>query len=183
MKRKKIIKSIGMSLGAMAVLAIAIFLIWWYGGFLPGWIRWKEETFSFGETIVTLKNRRLTVRDGEGALLWKTESDWFVQDLVVMDIDRDGEDEMILLVWKHGSYGDHMPFWVEKNDKALKQHIFIYHQEPKREAKLRPLWMSSQILYEITEISPETDSFLSVTDRTGNTRVWAWEGFGLKLVR
>lgn len=169
---------------AVAILAIATVLLWWHGVFLPGWIQWKSETSEFGETFVTLKGRRLTVTDGEGGeVLWQTQADWFVQDMVIKDIDRDGKEEMILLVWKHGSYGEHLPFWEKKNDVALRQHIFIYHQDAGKASKLRALWMSSQILYEITSISSGKDSFLNVTDRTGNTRVWTWRDFGLKLVR
>ena len=135
--------------------------------------------------IVTLKNRRLSVRDGATGekVFWKTQADWFVQDIVIKDIDRDGEEEMILLVWKHGNYGNHMPFWVKKNDKALKQHIFIYKYDEKREKRVRAIWMSSQLEYEITGISSGEESFLDVTDRSGNTRVWMWREFGLKLVR
>lgn len=103
--------------------------------------------------------------------------------MLVKDIDRDGADELILLVWKHGSYGDRMPFWEEKNDKELHQHIFIYKYDPKKENKVRPLWMSSQILYEIESISSGKDSFLDVTDHEGTTRTWIWQDFGLKLVR
>ncbi|MBP5752886.1 MAG: hypothetical protein J6W60_08525, partial [Treponema sp.] len=120
---------------------------------------------------------------GANAVLWETQADWFVQDMLVKDIDRDGADELILLVWKHGSYGDRMPFWEEKNDKELHQHIFIYKYDPKKENKVRPLWMSSQILYEIESISSGKDSFLDVTDHEGTTRTWIWQDFGLKLVR
>lgn len=166
-------------------MVIAIGALWWYGFFLPGWIQWKTYESEFGDTYVTLKDRRIEVRNGgkDGEVVWQTKSDWFVQDIVIKDIDRDGREEMILLVWKHGSYGDHMPFWVKKNDKALKQHIFIYKNDVKREFKIRAIWMSSQIEYEISSISSGTDSFLNVTHRTGVTRVWSWRDFGLKLIR
>lgn len=185
MNKKKKIKIILISLGAVAMIAIASYLLWWYGFFLPSWIHWNQYEADFGETQVTLKGRSLTVRDPQqnGKVVWKTKGDWFVQDMVIKDIDRDGEEEMILLVWKHGSYGDHMPFWVKKNDKALKQHIFIYRFEPKRDTKIRAIWMSSQIEYKITDISSGENSFLNITDRSGNTRVWTWRDFGLKLVR
>lgn len=185
-KRKwKIIKILIFSFGAVAIIGIATYLLWWYGRFLPGWIEWKTAGAEFGEGFVTLKDRRLTLHDGgpDGEIAWKTQGDWFVQDMVIKDIDRDGKDELILLVWKHGSYGDHMPFWVEKNDKALKQHIFIYKYEPKRETKIRAIWMSSEIAYEIESISSGEDCFLNVNDHMGNTRVWYWQDFGLKLVR
>ena len=184
-KGRKLLKIIGICIGVVAIVTIATYLLWWYGCFLPRWIVWNSDGASFDEGYVTLQGRRLTLRDGgkDGQIAWKTQGDWFVQDLVIKDIDRDGKEELILLVWKHGSYGEHMPFWVEKNDKALKQHIFIYKYEAKRESKIRAIWMSSQIEYEITDISSGEGSYLNVTDRTGNTRVWMWREFGLKLVQ
>ena len=49
-----------------------------------------------------------------------------MQDVLVMDIDRDQQEELVLLIWKHGSYGRHLPVWEKKNDIRLEQHIFIY---------------------------------------------------------
>ena len=223
-KRKKVKKVLAItlgSIGAVAILVVAACLLWWYGFFLPRWIKWEKEEAAFEALNVTLKGRKVRIYDassgtsgvddsnaggsaqdgvgagdvsgkaagagdksgGAGAVLWETQADWFVQDMLVKDIDRDGADELILLVWKHGSYGDRMPFWEEKNDKELHQHIFIYKYDPKKENKVRPLWMSSQILYEIEYISSGKDSFLDVTDHEGTTRTWIWQDFGLKLVR
>lgn len=183
-RKKKIFKIIIFSLGMVAIVAVAASFLWWYGFFLPGWIKWETKEAEFDQAYVTLEGRRITVRDGgkDGAVVWKTQGDWFVQDLVIKDVDQDGKDEMILLVWKHGSYGNHRPFWVKKNDKDLKQHIYIYKYDAKRETRVRAIWMSSQITYEIESISDGEKSYLDVTDRTGNTRVWEWREFGLKLV-
>jgi hypothetical protein len=184
-KRKNVKKVLAItlgSIGAVAILVVAACLLWWYGFFLPRWIKWEKEEAAFEALNVTLKGRKVIIRDNN-TVLWETQADWFVQDMLVKDIDRDGADELILLVWKHGSYGDRMPFWEEKNDKELHQHIFIYKYDPKKENKVRPLWMSSQILYEIEYISSGKDSFLDVTDHEGTTRTWIWQDFGLKLVR
>ena len=207
-KRKKVKKVLAItlgSIGAVAILVVAACLLWWYGFFLPRWIKWEKEEAAFEALNVTLKGRKVKICEGAaaggngdaagkaagaggksggaGAVLWETQADWFVQDMLVKDIDRDGADELILLVWKHGSYGDRMPFWEEKNDKELHQHIFIYKYDPKKENQVRPLWMSSQILYEIEYISSGKDSFLDITDHEGTTRTWIWQDFGLKLVR
>ena len=184
-KRKKVKKVLAItlgSIGAVAILVVAACLLWWYGFFLPRWIKWEKEEAAFEALQVTLKGRKVRIYENN-TILWETQADWFVQDMLVKDIDRDGADELILLVWKHGSYGDHMPFWEEKNDKELHQHIFIYKYDPKKGNKVRPLWMSSQILYEIESISSGKDSFLDVTDHEGTTRTWIWQDFGLKLLR
>ena len=35
-----------------------------------------------------------------------------VQDSLYADIDRDGQDEKIVLLWKKGRFGKHRPFWI-----------------------------------------------------------------------
>ena len=128
--------------GGIAVISItAVFTLWWYGAFLPHWVSWEEREFSYEGCEVFLKNRTIRVvetdteeagehdklmKRGQSELIWKTPADWQVQDVLVMDIDRDEQEELVLLVWKHGSYGRHLPIWEKKNDIRLEQHIFIY---------------------------------------------------------
>lgn len=94
-------------LGMIAVVIgiTAIFLLWWKGCFLPRWIVWEDKSFPYEDTRVTLKKGRMEL---EG--LWHTPWDWSVQDVLCDDINRDGKEELVLLVWKHGSYGKHLPF-------------------------------------------------------------------------
>lgn len=171
---------------AVVVSITAVFTLWWYGAFLPCWITWEEREFSYEGCEVILKNRtlrvvktdmedtgdrhRFTKRD-QSEHIWKTPADWQVQDVLVMDIDRDQKEELVLLVWKHGSYGRHLPIWEEKNDIRLEQHIFIYRlqenikdeaeedvrvqDETAAEGKfgerntntavMKPIWMSSSL--------------------------------------
>ena len=128
--------------GGIAVISITVvFTLWWYGAFLPHWVSWEEREFSYEGCEVFLKNRTIRVvktdrkeagdrhqfvKRDQSELIWKTPADWQVQDVLVMDIDRDEQEELVLLVWKHGSYGRHLPIWEEKNDIRLEQHIFIY---------------------------------------------------------
>lgn len=166
----------------MVVLIIAIAFLWWYGFFLPSWIKWEsmEEPLEDGRYAV-LKGRRLIIYEDETCKkkLWVTRADWFVQDMVVKDLDRDGRKDLIILVWKHGSYGNHRPFWVEKNDKDLKQHVFIYAVDSARETGVRPMWMSSQISYEIEGIESGKKDRLEISDRKETIREWIWKDFGL----
>ena len=125
----------------MVVSITAVFTLWWYGAFLPRWISWEEKEFFYEGGEVILKNRTLRVvktdmgeagdrhrfmKRDQSEHIWKTPADWQVQDVLVMDIDRDQQEELVLLVWKHGSYGRHLPVWEKKNDIRLEQHIFIY---------------------------------------------------------
>ncbi|MBP5282152.1 MAG: hypothetical protein J6Z22_06600 [Lachnospiraceae bacterium] len=181
-KKHKIIFISILSALAMVVLIIAIAFLWWYGCFLPRWVEWKQVSATLEDgRYVVLKNRRLTVYEDETCKkkLWTTQADWFVQDIVIKDLDRDGRAELTLLVWKHGSYGKHRPFWVKKNDIDIKQHVFIYAVDSSREKGVRAMWMSSQITYEIESISSGKKDRLEMTDREGTIREWIWKDFGL----
>lgn len=158
----------------IAVIGItAVFTLWWYGAFLPRWISWEEKEFSYEGCEVFLKNRTIRVvkTDSEEAgdrhqfvkrdqteLIWKTSADWQVQDVLVMDIDRDQQEELVLLVWKHGSYGRHLPIWEEKNDIRLEQHIFIYR-------------LQKNTKYEDEEDIRAQDETAEENDRGNNDRV------------
>lgn len=166
-------------LGMIAVVIgiTAIFLLWWKGCFLPRWIVWEDKSFPYGDTRVTLKKGRMEL---EG--LWHTPWDWSVQDVLCDDINGDGREELVLLVWKHGSYGKHLPFWVKHNDIRLEQHIFIYQWEASRENKLRALWMSSALGLEVQSMESASHHQLLITDRDGIGNLWQWQQFGLKYV-
>lgn len=155
---------------AVVVSITAVFTLWWYGAFLPHWISWEEKEFFYEGCEVILKNRTLRVvktdmeeaRDrhpfmkrDQSEHIWKTPADWQVQDILVMDIDRDRQEELVLLIWKHGSYGRHLPIWEKKNDIRLEQHIFIYRLQERNTSTdaMRPVWMSSSLGKEIGSIA------------------------------
>lgn len=208
---------------AVVVSITAVFTLWWYGAFLPRWITWEEREFSYEGCEVILKNRtlrvaktdmedtgdrhRFTKRD-QSEHIWKTPADWQVQDVLVMDIDRDQSEELVLLVWKHGSYGRHLPIWEEKNDIRLEQHIFIYRlqkntkyedeediraqDETAAEGKsgeqntntdvMKPVWMSSSLGKNIRSIArgKKESLILNPYCETGISTLWVWKDFGLK---
>lgn len=208
---------------AVVVSITAVFTLWWYGAFLPRWITWEEREFSYEGCEVILKNRtlrvaktdmedtgdrhRFTKRD-QSEHIWKTPADWQVQDVLVMDIDRDQSEELVLLVWKHGSYGRHLPIWEKKNDIRLEQHIFIYRlqkntkyedeediraqDETAAEGKsgeqntntdvMKPVWMSSSLGKNIRSITrgKKESLILNPYCETGISTLWVWKDFGLK---
>ena len=208
---------------AVVVSITAVFTLWWYGAFLPRWITWEEREFSYEGCEVILKNRTLRVvktdmedtgdchpftKRDQSEYIWKTPADWQVQDVLVMDIDRDQQEELVLLVWKHGSYGRHLPIWEKKNDIRLEQHIFIYRlqkntkyedeediraqDETAAEGKsgeqntntdvMKPVWMSSSLGKNIRSIArgKKESLILNPYCETGISTLWVWKDFGLK---
>lgn len=169
-----------MILAVAVILSIAaIFALWWYGAFLPKWVDWKESTVSYYDDELVLKNKSLSVIS-EGKCIWKSKNDWFIQNMIVSDLDRDGQDEITLLVWKHGSFGEHTPMWVKRNDIRLEQHIFIYKRDLSAEGHIKALWMSSVLGYNVESIVSHYNSKILVNDRGNNHKVWMWKDFGLK---
>ena len=182
-KVKKLIKEHIAIIAAVIVIITAFVLLWWYCAFLPSWIKWDNVRTDYGEGFVRLDNGHLSIYDtADEKPVWRSKDDMAIQSVIIKDIDRDGVEELIMLVWKHGSYGEHRPFWVKKNDIALNQHIFIYKYDKSRQMRLRPVWMSSELGYEVNAIASGEADTLIVTDRQNRSRVWRWEGFGLKLL-
>ena len=181
-KAGKFIKRAFICLLAAGCIFGVLTAMWWYGFFLPTWIDWQELETDYEGGYVVLKDRKLTLYSDESCTeaLWSTEKDWFVQDLVIKDMNRDGIEELVALVWKHGSYGKHMPFWETKNDKRLMQHIFIFTYEEKRDSKIRNLWMSSEIAKDLTGIASGRKDRLILSRQNGDVKIWRWMDFGLK---
>lgn len=165
---------------AVIFIITALFVLWWYGKFIPGWVEWKEYQGVFGESGIILADKKVSVAIDNNEV-WNTPNDWFVQDMIITDIDRDGAEEMVLLVWKHGSFGKHRPQWVRRNDISLKQHIFIYRYDDRREEYIVAEWMSSVMNYPVKSFASYGKDKIVINDINGGHKVWYWLDFGLKL--
>ena len=148
----------------------------------PDWVTWNEGSTDFADGYAVLKDRKIRLYSDASCetVRWSGDEDWSVQDMMVKDVDRDGAEELILLVWKHGSYGDSKPFWVKENDDRLRQHIFIYSYDLSREARVKAIWMSSEISFDITSIEPGRGDSLILSVKDEGDHLWSWEGFGIK---
>ncbi|MBQ9438820.1 MAG: hypothetical protein IJU50_10875 [Lachnospiraceae bacterium] len=188
------------------ILALAsglVCILWLAGAFLPGWVCWenKEDSFSIENRRLAngfpqymglqsawafmegaSGNFHLSLKHGlfqmqrEGMDYFHSSPDWRVQDYLCTDLDHDGREEIILLVWKRGSYGSHKPTWVEKDEVGFSQHLFIYKP---LERKLKPVWMSSKLGIEIQKME-EKDGSLLLTAPVGEKSLWSWRGWGLE---
>ena len=173
---------------------------------LPPWIQWHEKELRIlpgegQEGTAKLHQQRfslylhrdgaeraakydadsgLRLNSGEGdSCIFESEKSWKVSDMQLGDIDGDGQPELLLLVWKRGSFGNHLPFWIEKNDEDYSQHVFIYRFE---QGALRSMWMSSASSIPIRDWSLDESGRLSVQQPDGRESCFVWSGFGLKLV-
>ena len=149
------------------------------GMLLPGWISWQEKILSERSPAITLKDKTLTVTAGKN-LVWQSDPAWRVQDALWCDIDHDDANELLLLCWKRGLYGESRPFWIKHDPPLWSQHIFIYEWDSE---KIRPVWMASSLNREVVAWHFTPQGRLLLEERTGSTTRWDWLTWGLTCLQ
>ena len=114
-----------------------------------------------------------------GVDVYASPDEWRVFDAHVCDLDGDGADELVFLVWKQGSYGSYRPFWESGADDAWSQHVFVYGM---RAGKIAPIWMSSALGSYFACEWMEPDGTLVLEASDGSLTSWRWGSWGFKLV-
>ena len=119
---------------------------------------------------------RVSVADVD---VYASPDEWRVFDAHVCDLDGDGADELVFLVWKQGSYGPYRPFWESGADDAWSLHVFVYGM---RAGKIAPIWMSSALGSYFAREWMEPDGTLVLEAPDGGLTSWRWGSWGFKLV-
>ena len=139
----------------------------------PEWITWETaectvngEHFELRERTVYLNGTRLF------------DEDWKCAKMLACDLDQDEQEDILFLIWNHQDYGDHHPFWEEKDETALSEHLYIYHVPDGRPV---PMWMSSRLDVSIQDIRTE-GSLLYVTEADGQESLWEWAGYSIRRI-
>ena len=183
-RRHRIVRT-GAIAGMLFLISCAVFLLWENGVFLPGRKEWSESVIDtdlnsdgIPETV-SLKEGVMTV-SSEGSELFRSDRRWHIMDQCVFDIDRDGGQEILLLLWKRGSFGSERPFWNQNNSFGFSRHIYIFKLNGS--GAVEPLWMSSDIGFPAGSIEEGEGGFLIAEESSGRTTCWEWQGFGLTLV-
>lgn len=202
--KKRIFIIIGIIIAA--VITAAIFCTLYFSGlFLPDWAVWHDVTIDINNNeyiidgtnhifseeplpgndepdIIELKHRRVKAyRDGK--CIFKSPRGCLVQNIIYTDIDRDGENELLMLNFNIGRYGKHRPFWVDHDELKLFQHIYIYDYKTKEEI-FRPIWMASDIGMDASDfyMQDSDKQVVGLIDKNGNRSNWMWLSFGLRCV-
>lgn len=201
------IKSILISISAAAAVAAVLTLLWYRGGFLPSWISWNEVSVSAkaydketlgiiekssdaklpdsiisectGNVTAVVHDKKINVADDLGNTIWTLDKKCLVQDALFADIDRDGADELLVLCWKIGKYGNRKPFWVDKDERKWSQHIFIYEIAID---DVHPKWMASNIGKNVASWRAEDNGYIVDTAPDGEESTWRWVSWGLERV-
>ena len=144
------------------------------------------ETVSAGRGQVSagsdfsaaLENGSVTVTSG-GKTVWTSPPEYSIVSYLKADVDRDGSDELLLLLDKKGKYGPVRPFWVdaEEGNEEISRHIFIYRFE---EGTMRSIWGASELGVPVTGWRFEKGKGLYVTDANGKETLMIWKSWGLE---
>jgi hypothetical protein len=89
----------------------------------------------------SLGGHRLIVTE-RGQVFWLSDRDWRVDGFALGDVDNDGADELVLSLWKTGSFGAIRPFWHTGEDVSYKNHLFVFRL---REDTFHSVWCSSDL--------------------------------------
>ena len=178
-KKKRIGIIAALAAAALIAAALCIFLF----SDEPHGVDWN--TFSrdlSGGRRLELSGKALKLYSKEEPY-WQTEGDWLIEDALLTDINRDGADELLLLLWKRGRYGKHRPFWVEEDEDDWSQHIFIYSLPEGTEAP-KQLWCASDLgrVVKNWELEDEKPWLLIIDDDKGERTLWIWESWGLRNI-
>ena len=94
---------------------------------------------SYEEYI--LKDHVLTVTEA-GKTLYESPGDYRIDSFALGDINNDGNLNLVVSLWKEGSFGSMKPFWHTGEDKSYKNHLFVYRLQADT---FRPVWFSSNL--------------------------------------
>ena len=76
------------------------------------------ETYNLAEGQVTVSENE--------QVLWQSPAEYKVDHMTHGDLNHDGKEDLILTLWKEGSYGPSQPFWIKERDESYAQHLFFY---------------------------------------------------------
>ncbi|NPV92856.1 MAG: hypothetical protein HPY50_18980 [Firmicutes bacterium] len=116
--------------------------------------------------------------------IWRSPPEWEVTGFKLADATNDGQGDLLLVLWKSGSFGQHKPFWFKGEDDQYSNHLFVYNLA---KGKLHPVWCSSALDQPIIELSvadvdQDGRNELVVLGEEGALTTWRWRDWGFHQV-
>ncbi|HBQ27055.1 MAG TPA: hypothetical protein DD791_11725 [Syntrophomonas sp.] len=155
--------------GVIAVVFVLLLLAFLFFADKPE----KQATYDLNHDGIMesyhLTRGELTVTQPNG-IDWSSPPEWNIQSFALGDVTGDGNPELIMVLWKQGSFDRHKPLWYKQKDNNYSCHLFVYQLI---ENKLIPRWCSSALDRPIKSFTTEKDSsgktFLAVEEGYCNT--------------
>ncbi|MGI6453201.1 MAG: hypothetical protein ACOX0E_07055 [Syntrophomonadaceae bacterium] len=169
--------------GRFCLLPVILFLIimaWFLFPSYPQAVSLTEDTDNNGiKESYTLNRGQLTVVEGSRQL-WQSPGSWEIRQILLADADNQGQKELIMVVWKEGSFGSAKPFWLKAEDNTYSCHLFMYRLIS---GKLHPVWCSSALDAPIEELEAadlDKDGIieLKVHEKHNTITYWQWQEWG-----
>ncbi len=186
--KRKIITWIAIGAATAIFVAVLFVLLYINGAFISSKIDWKEQdmtidtdegvSFSFAVSKRKVTAEIRMVNETMNVEKWSLDKKNKVQDAILMDIDRDGQEELLVLCWKMGKYGKSRPFFVKSDPPIWSQHLYIYKLSKNG---VKPMWMASDVGETIVEFKDGGKSKLITMVESGDSHIWLWSGWGLFL--
>ena len=152
------------------------------------------------EDCYRVHNQKMEIwrcNDNSKNSIWESPVDWKISEVLTADLNKDGVDEIGLLVWR--------PFESWPIDKFLpnKGRIANFHDQDNQSChfiligwdgtKYRELWAGSALadpIFNLKTVDIDNDGFEELlaleteydASSGGNLTVWGWQGFGFTLV-
>ncbi|MHB8075558.1 MAG: hypothetical protein ACYDGZ_17480 [Desulfosporosinus fructosivorans] len=141
----------------------------------------------------------LTVSEGE-VELWRSPRAWRVENIALGDVVNDGANNLVITLWKKGSFGSVKPFWLTHEDDDYRNHLFVYRLKNKT---MKQVWCSSDLdrpIISLTiqdyngdglnELVVEEGQYRTIdgehytldTNALVRTTVWRWDEWGFSLL-
>jgi hypothetical protein len=198
-------------IGLLCLIGMAAFCCFFASAYAgpPLWVEYVKKSEQAGSLVLKMEGGKAALEKetqdtgADNGVMWTSPLEYKVQDGFLTDLDRDGDTEMILLVWKRGRFGKHRPFWITSDERCYSQHIFIYDvadealegidgNESGHDSVISGVvsqkWFASDIGVDVrrmkllNEGSATSEAVLLTEDIDGNCALWHWESFGLKTM-
>ena len=129
------------------ILVMAAWQIWGYNPTAAQVISGDIDGNDLREKYMLGKNQLQVFEDSH--LIWHTPKEWQVKQIKLADADNNGQKELLLVVWKEGSFGKSKPFWITGADDEYSCHLFLYRLAA---GKMRAVWCSSALEHPIIRL-------------------------------
>lgn len=149
------------------------------------------EEYSLANKVLTIKENSLEI--------WSSPKEYAIDSFSLGDVNNDGHINLVISLWKEGSFDRLQPFWHTEKNKDYKNHLFVYRLE---DNKFKQVWCSSNlahpiVAFKIQDIDGDTLNELVVEegqykqklggkytiDPNGliQNTVWEWDEWGFSL--
>ena len=151
----------------MTVLSMSILL--GVGGNNEVGHEWTADLNNNGIVEYYSLNKHQIKISEDRKIIWQSPKTWQVEQIVVGDVTNDGQQELVFLLWKEGSYGASKPFWMKTEDTAWSNHLYVYSLVGDH---IKPVWCSSALRKPLRDLQIVSDPQDGKNYLTGREYKW-----------